>query len=57
MLTEWNALVAAFEASRYKVKDCTKEPIVGINVTTDEQGNYYLDQKKSIENVVKATIT
>ena len=55
MLAEWNALVAAFEESRYKVKDCIKEPIVGINVTTDEQGNYYLDQKKSIENVVKAT--
>ena len=54
MLAEWDTLVAAFEASRYKVKDCTKEPFVGINVTTDEQGNYYLDQKKSIESVVKA---
>ena len=54
MLAEWVKLVAAFEASRYKVKDCTKEPFVGINVTTDEQSNYYLDQKKSIESVVKA---
>ena len=54
MLAEWDTLVAAFEASRYKVKDCTKEPFVGVNVTTDEQGNYYLDQKKSIESVVKA---
>ena len=51
---EWDTLVAAFEASRYKVKDCTKEPSVGINATTDEQGNYYLHQKKSIESVVKA---
>ena len=24
------------------------------NVTSDNQGNYYLDQKKSIEGVVKA---
>ena len=31
-----------------------KGAILGINVTTDEQGNYYLDQKKSIESVVKA---
>ena len=46
--------VAAFEASRYKVKDCTKEPLVGINVTSDEKGNFYLDQKKLIESAVKA---
>ena len=31
-----------------------KGAILGINVTTDEQGNYYLDQKKSIESAVKA---
>ena len=46
--------MAVFEASGYKVKDCTREPFVGINVTMDEQGNYYLDQKKSMESVVKA---
>ena len=53
-LTEWDTLVASFEAARYKVKDCIKKPFVGINVTSDNQGNYYLDQKKSIEGVVKA---
>ena len=31
MIGEWDKLVAAFEASKYKVKDCTKEPFVGIN--------------------------
>ena len=54
MLTEWYSLVAAFEASRYKVKDCTKEPFVGINVTSDEKGNFYLDQKNLRESAVKA---
>ena len=48
LLAEWDILVAAFEAARYKVKDCTKEPFVGINVTSDTQGNYYLDQKDKI---------
>ena len=52
--TEWDTLVAAFEASRYKVKDCTKESFVGINVTSDEKDNFYLDQKKFIESAVKA---
>ena len=37
-----------------KVKDCTKEPFVGTNVTSDTQGNYYLDQKDKIEGLVKA---
>ena len=37
LLAEWDALVAAVEASRYKVKDCTREPFVGINVTSDEK--------------------
>ena len=40
LLAEWDSLVAAFEASRYKVKDCAKEPFVGINVTSDEKGNF-----------------
>ena len=54
MIAEWDTLVASFEAARYKVKDCTKKPFVGINITSDNQGNYYLDQKKSIEGEVKA---
>ena len=54
LLAEWDALVAAFEAVRYKVKDCTKEPFFGINVTSDMQGNYYLDQKDKMEGRVKA---
>ena len=54
LLLEWDTLVAAFEASRYKVKDCTKEPFVGINVTSDEKWNFYLDQRKLIESAVKA---
>ena len=27
---------------------------MGINVTSDEKGNYYLDQKKLIESAIKA---
>ena len=43
MLAEWDALVAAFEASRYKVKDCTTEPFVGMKLISDEKGNYYCE--------------
>ena len=37
-----------------KVKDCTNESFVGINVTTDKEGNYHLDLKRAIEGVIKA---
>ena len=35
LLAEWDSLVVTFGASRYKVKDCTKESFVGINVTSE----------------------
>ena len=54
LLSEWNTLIVVFEASRYKVKDCTKEPFMGIDVTSDDKGNFYLDQKKLIESPIKA---
>ena len=54
MLSEWDVSVKAFEGSKYKVKNCMNEPFVGINVTTDKEGNYYLDQKRATEEVIKA---
>ena len=53
VMHEWDILVKAFEESKYKVKDCTADPFVGINVSTDEDGNYYLNMKEKIEGVVK----
>ena len=38
----------------YKVEDCTKEPFVGINATSDTRGSDHLDQKDKIEGEVKA---
>ena len=54
LLSEWNSLVAAFEASRYKVKGYSKEPFLEIKITSDEKGKFYLDQKKLIESAVRA---
>ena len=34
LLSGWDSLKEAFEASRYKVKDCTKQPLGGITVTS-----------------------
>ena len=37
-----------------KVQSQRLEPFVEINVTSDEKGNFYLDQKELIESAVKA---
>ena len=47
-------IVKAFVGTRYKVKNFTNEPFVGITVTFEKDGNYYLDQKRAVEGVVKA---
>ena len=54
MLSKWDTLVRAFEGSKYEVKDSTNESFFGINVRTDKNGNYYLNQKRAIEGVVNA---
>ena len=45
MLAEWNILTASFEAARCKVKKFTKEQFFNIYVISDNEVNYYLDQK------------
>ena len=43
-----------FRGSQVQGQGLYKATSDRINVTSDNQGNYYLDQKKSIEGVVKA---
>ena len=39
---EWEALVKNFNAHKYTVTDCTDKEFVGINITHDEEYNYYM---------------
>ena len=54
VMHEWDLLVKAFEASKYKVKDCTSSPFVGINITTGPDGSFHLDMQEKIEGVATA---
>ena len=49
---EWQLLVDTFEKHKYKVTDVGDKEFVGINITRDEQYNYYMDQTRMIDDIV-----
>ena len=52
-MQEWDVLLAAFVRHGYSVKDCTDAEFVGIRITRDETGNYYMDQSRMLENIIR----
>ena len=53
MLHEWDLLVATFNKHKYKVTDATDKEFVGIKITRDEEGNYFMDQTRMINEIIK----
>ena len=50
---EWDSLVATFNSHGYQVTDATDKEFVGIKITHDEDFNYYMDQHRMIDSIVK----
>ena len=55
VLYEWEALVKNFNAHKYTVTDCTDKEFVGINITHDEDYNYYMDQTRMITEICRSS--
>ena len=55
LLSEWDRLCKTFNEHKYKVTDCTNNEFVGIRITCDPQFNYYADQTRMIDDIVKET--
>ena len=53
---EWDALIKNSNKHKYKVRDCTDKEFVGINITHDDQFNYYMDQTRMITEIIKEAI-
>jgi hypothetical protein len=53
LLSEWEVLCATFNEHKYKVTDCTDKEFVGIRIQCDSQFNYYADQSRMIEEIIK----
>jgi hypothetical protein len=52
-LSEWTRLVNAFEESKYKVTDASDKEFVGIRITRDADGTYYMDQSRMIDQILE----
>ena len=50
---KWDALIKNSNKHKYTVTDCTDRKYVGINITHDEDCNYYTDQSRVIMEIVK----
>ena len=51
-LNEWQILVDNFEKHKYKVSDVSENEFVGINITRDDNYNYYMDQTRMINDIL-----
>ena len=53
LLSEWDLLVATFNRHKYEVTDATNKEFVGIHIYHDEDFNYYMDQSRMIDSIVR----
>ena len=51
-ISEWKLLVNTFEKHKYKVTDVSTNEFVGINITRDENFNYFMDQTRMIDEII-----
>ena len=52
-LSEWDALIINFNKHKYKATDCSDKEFVGIRITEDDDYNYYTDQHRMIDDILK----
>lgn len=52
-LSEWDMLIRNFNKHKYKVTDCSDKEFVGIQITRDDEYNYYMDQHRMINDILK----
>ena len=52
-LCEWDNLIANFNKHKYKVTDASDKEFVGIRITRDEEYNYFMDQTRMINDILK----
>jgi hypothetical protein len=54
-MSEWQLLVDTFEKHKYKVSDVTDNEFVGIQITRDDNYNYFMNQMRMIDDILSET--
>jgi hypothetical protein len=52
MMHKWDLLVATFKEHNYEITDACDKEFVGINISTDKDMNYYVDQTRTTEAIL-----
>ena len=53
MMHEWDLIVATFNAHKYEITDATNKEFVGINMYHYEEFNYYMDQSRMVDSILR----
>ena len=53
MMHEWDLIVATFNKHKYEITDATDKEFVGINIYHDEEYNYYMDQSRMVDSILR----
>ena len=56
MLPEWDLMIATFNAQKYEITNATDKEIVVINIYRDEQFNYWMDQARMVNAILKEAV-
>ena len=52
-LDEWELIIATLNTHKYEVTIATDKEFVGIRISSDEDGTYYMDQHRMIDSIIK----
>jgi hypothetical protein len=50
---EWDLLIATFNAHKYEITDSAGKECIGVRFYKDEHLNYYMDQQRMIDDIIK----
>ena len=53
MMHEWDLIVATFNKHKYEITDATDKEFVGINIYHDDEYNYYMDQSRMVDSILR----
>lgn len=53
MMHEWDLIVVTFNKHKYEITDATDKEFVGINIYRDEEYNYYMDQSRMVDSILR----
>lgn len=53
MMHEWDLIVVTFNKHKYEITDAADKEYVGINIHHDEEYNYYMDQSRMVDSILR----